>query len=236
MKYYLFKTLPNAMNIAVRLSGGPDSSIIYYALCDHYKYSNVNIIPYTMSSNLRPHLIRKAKNVIDITAGLTGKLPLKHYTYWHDEHTFGNDAFNHIEYTRGQEMLQDTVYRENAIDIHYTGLSKNCPIDELTTMVDHWISTGELDGDKCYESLETRDRERDSDLIGYDDTMSEIGLPFLKHDKRKVYDAYKTYGLLEELFPYTWSCENDLQGLLDDPLHCGTCYFCLERRFAFGQV
>lgn len=236
MKYHLFKTLPNARNIAVRLSGGPDSSIIYYALCDHYRDTDVNIIPYTMASNMRPHLIRKAENVIGITARLTGKLPLKHYTYWHDKHTHGNDAYNHFEYTRGQEMLQDEVYRENAIDMHYTGLSKNCPIDELTAMVNIWVSNGELNGDKCYDSLETRDRERDLDLIGYDDPMSDIGLPFLRYDKRKVYEAYNTYGLLGELFPHTWSCENDSQSLSNDPLHCGTCYFCLERRFAFGDV
>lgn len=235
--FKLIKILPDVKNIAVRLSGGPDSSIIYYALCDYYKNTDVNIFPYTMASELRPHLIRKSQDVIDITTSLTSKSPKKHYIRWHIEHNSNNPhKVNSFEYVKGQELLEQTVYQENEIDIKYTGLSKNCPIDELTIEVNKWIINDGLDKHRAIPSLEYRDKERDTDLEGYDGPNADVSFPFLKYDKKSVYEAYVYYNLLEKLFPYTWSCEDDQQHLSDDPVHCGSCYFCLERRFAFGKV
>lgn len=222
-------------NIAVRLSGGPDSAIIYYALCNFYKDDlTVNIFPMTVSTPLRPHSTQKAKDVIDIVAKLTGRLPTYHYAVFHNAHNRNNDpAINSIEYSKSQEELESTVFKTEHIDARYAGLSVNCPADEMAAMVE------QLDNKAaCVKSIAARDISRDvpvADTVTklYDITMY---LPFATYDKRTVYQLYKHYELLDTLYPYTWSCEDDMQYQTDNPTHCGTCYFCLERIYAFGKL
>lgn len=225
----------NHRNIAIRLSGGPDSAIIYYALCNFYKDdSTANIYPMTVATPLRPHSIRKSKDVINIVARLTGRMPTHHYTVFHDAHNSDNtQANNSREYSKSQEDLESYVFKTANIDARYAGLSVNCPADDMLAMVN------QLDNKSaCQLSLEYRDTSRDvpvADTVTglYDITMY---LPFAKHDKRVIFELYSHYNLLDTLYPYTWSCENDMQAQSDNPVHCGTCYFCLERIFAFGKL
>lgn len=223
-------------NIAIRLSGGPDSAIIYYALCDFYKNDpTANIYPMTVASPLRPHSIRKAKDVIDIVSRLTGRSPTHHYAVFHAAHHIDNDPdVNSIEYSKSQEDLESYVFSTNKIDARYAGLSVNCPADEMRKMVDQFVDNK----DECIISLSVRDETRDvpvEDLVTecYDTTMY---LPFSHSDKRTVYQLYKHYNVLDALYPFTWSCENNMQCKSEDPEHCGTCYFCLERIYAFGKL
>ena len=223
-------------NIAVRLSGGPDSAIIYHAVCDFYKDDmTAEIYPYTMASPLRPHAIYKARDVIDIVTRLTGKSPAYHYTVMHNTHNSSNDfSVNSFEYTKGQEDLEALVFNTHQIDARYTGLSINCPVDDMMNMVEQ----SEVDKVACRIAIATRDISRD---VPTEMTVCQVGsttmyLPFAACDKRVVYKLYNDYNVLDELYPYTWSCENDMQAQHADPAHCGTCYFCLERLYAFGKL
>ena len=222
-------------NIAIRLSGGPDSAIIYYAICNFYKDDlTTNIFPMTMASPLRPHSIKKATDVINTVAKLTGRYPTQHYTVFHFAHNVNNEwPINSIEYTKSQEELESMVFNTKQIDARYAGLSINCPIDELTTMVNQFDNS--IDYQK---SLATRDQSRDVPTEAPVCKLDNITmyLPFAHHDKRTVFQVYKDYDVVESLYPVTWSCENDMQMQSDNPLHCGTCYFCLERIYAFGKI
>jgi hypothetical protein len=225
-------------NIAVRLSGGPDSAIIYHAVCDFYKDDpSANIYPYTMASPLRPHAIRKAQDVIRIVNRLTGRMATQHYTLFHDNHNAQNAwDINSHEYTQGQEDLEAIVFDELEIDARYAGMSINCPAFDMMQMVT--TMSDNLDQTACLKSLETRDVSRD---VSTATTICNFGnitmyLPFAESDKRVVYSVYQDYNVLDELYPYTWSCENDMQAQHTDPEHCGTCYFCLERLYAFGKL
>lgn len=225
-------------NIAIRLSGGPDSAIIYHAVCDFYKDDeSVNIYPYTMASPLRPHAIRKAQDVIRIVHSLTGKMATQHYTLFHDSHNAQNTwDINSYEYTKGQEDLEAIVFDELAIDARYAGMSINCHERDMIKMIAAMPDSA--DKSACFKSLETRDVSRD---VPTAPTVSDIGntalyLPFAESDKRVVYSVYKYYNVVDELYPFTWSCENDMQSQYTDPVHCGTCYFCLERLYAFGKL
>jgi len=225
-------------NIAVRLSGGPDSAIIYHAICEFYKNdASVNIYPYTMASPLRPHAICKAQDVIRIVNRLTGRMATQHYTLFHDSHNAQNAwDINSYEYTKGQEDLEAVVFDELEIDARYAGMSVNCPEYDMMQMIA--AMSDDVDKIACLKSLETRDISRD---VATAPTISNIGntalyLPFAEHDKRVVYGIYNDYNVLDELYPYTWSCENDMQAQYTDPAHCGTCYFCLERLYAFGKL
>ena len=48
------------------------------------------------------------------------------------------------------------------------------------------------------------------------------------------------HGIVDELFPLTRSCESEEKGqqMLDGgpEEHCGKCWWCLERQWAFGRL
>lgn len=223
-------------NVAVRLSGGPDSSIIYHAVCDFYKNDpDARIYPYTVSTPLRPHSGNKAKQVVEIVSKLTGKLPEEHYISWNENHNPENDKVtNSREYTKGQDDLEDELFRSHQIDIRYAGLSINCPADGLIQSINKY----NLNEKECLYSITTRDMSRD---VATEETLIKsngclLCLPFARFDKREVYRTFEAYGVLDSLFPYTWSCEHNDQIKDDDPVHCGKCYFCMERIYAFGRL
>lgn len=223
-------------NIAVRLSGGPDSSIIYYAVCDFYKNDpDAKIFPYTISTPLRPHSGRKAKEVIEVVSQLTGAQPTEHYVRWHDAHNEKNSReSNSYEYTKAQDDLCDEIIRKHSIEIHYSGLSINCPLDRL----EEAITVHGLDPRECGHSLTTRDVSRDipSEQVITKSRTTIMCLPFAREHKLAVRRQFDFYSVTESLFPHTWSCEHNSQKDQEDPAHCGKCYFCIERAYAFGRL
>jgi hypothetical protein len=56
--------------------------------------------------------------------------------------------------------------------------------------------------------------------------------PWRNVDKKFISDIYKNENLLDELFPLTRSCENPQY----TSGHCGVCWFCAERLWAFGKL
>jgi hypothetical protein len=236
MTNLIFKD-PSCKKIAVRLSGGPDSALIYYVLCDYYKdQSDVELFPYTMSSPLRPHSIKWAKKIVEFTGNKTGKWPTKHYHLHHEEHNANNDQdTNLFEYTNGQEILEHQVNQEQNIHIRYTGLSMNCPASELEKFVESLPYNRAM---KYYSSIETRARDRDTFFDSRIRFLTSYYsfLPLVNVDKREVKKLYDSYNLTKTLFPLTWSCEHSTQNQHENPKHCGSCYFCLEREFAFGKL
>lgn len=228
---------PTCKKIAVRLSGGPDSALIYYAVCNYYKHDqDVKIYPYTMSSPLRPHSIKKAKDVVYFVTSLTGKAPEKHYHLHYLNHNADNDSkTNQDEYTLGQDILEQSLHSEVKIDIRYTGLSMNCPENEIVKYVDSlpWNRAIKYNG-----TVDTRAHDRDT---LFESRIYMIGTyysfsPLTNVDKREVKKLYDHFNLTKTLYPLTWSCESPIQNQQENPKHCGTCYFCLEREFAFGKL
>jgi len=57
--------------------------------------------------------------------------------------------------------------------------------------------------------------------------------PFFNFDKKELAQIYKEYDLLDTLFPVTRSCESTKT---DGTGHCGTCWWCEERFWAFGKL
>jgi hypothetical protein len=228
---------PTCKNIAIRLSGGPDSAIIYYAICDFYKNQNdVNIFPYTMSSPLRPHAIKNAKAVIEFTTAATGKAPAAHYTVHHTAHNKDNSQeVNDFEYVNGQELLQQTMMAEQSINIIYTGVSMNCPTKQLE---DFATSLTNVRSVKYQDVIQSRDSSRDDTFLPRLTFVRPYYsfLPLVNVDKHTVKQLFDHYGITETLFPITWSCEDHSQADAIDPEHCGACYFCLEREFVFGRL
>lgn len=61
----------------------------------------------------------------------------------------------------------------------------------------------------------------------------KIYTPFINKDKKELAELYKQHKLLDTLFPLTRSCvavTNNFES------HCGECWWCKERKWAFGKL
>ena len=109
-------------NIAITLSGGADSSIVYYAICEKYKNNpNVNIIPCTSISTVRDWYFHFARNIILIVGELTNKYPLEHLTLKVDEQHW----VDKIKITNFKKNQLQRLYEED-YDVDFSGCTTSC--------------------------------------------------------------------------------------------------------------
>lgn len=210
-------------NIGVKLSGGADSSIIYYALCHEYKNSNVNVIPVTLDTTLKPWYVLTAKKVIAKVGELTGKYPLEHITKKVD-HSLEN-------YTKGQEQLANLAIEKYKIheEHFYSGLTYNPDVNDMKIHFKEMSWKYGLNPSEVFMELDQRPSARDYRR------QKLISVQPLK-DKLDTAAAYKYYDVVDSLYPITYSCESDYKIRLNNLKHCGKCFFCLERWYAFGRI
>lgn len=220
-------------DIGIKLSGGADSSIVYYMLCDAVKDRlDVNVYALTLSTSSKPYYIDYAKRVISVVGKLTGVYPVRHFTRFVDHWDWSDTG----PYDRGQEDLVKEVQSQLKLDIIYSGLTQNPdPVDMEQHLLDN-LETYNLDKVSVLEHLGTRDRSRDPENFNLSDHYLD-NKPFITGDKKMSAAAYRDYGMMDKLYPHTFSCEGivDYKGI-DVTEHCGTCFFCLERYYAFGRL
>lgn len=239
--------------IVVKLSGGADSSIIYYRLCYELAERKLNIPVYvaTLDPETKDWYSHYAKKVIKFTAERTGISPVEHriaklplpwglheYSYFQDEVLFD-------------------FFREGVANVYYGGLTKN-PDPEIQATTAFFVPGMRFkDIDECMSLAERADKSRNKTdrkcAVGYgtppnNDTMPPyLGiLPFVHHDKRDGTAAmYKEMNITDDLLPLTYSCEEPRPGVKDkleiidgyqEYSHCGRCWFCMERAYAFGRL
>lgn len=221
----------NAKHVLISLSGGADSSIIYYNIANFYKNYDTKVHVFTYYGPLKPFIDFNAKRIIDRVTELTGFVPFKHHSFRDPTLTKGE------RYTEGQEYYKRRIFHEYPIEIHYSGITLNAPdqhfLDyhktvkdpEQLKMLEHWFDNRPQD--RSAPSMPVR---RAGKLI--------VNFPFSNKDKHGVYQAYVDSNILEELYPYTFSCESKFlkKGMVYKNNHCGVCYWCQERLIAFGEL
>lgn len=225
----LIKDLPHGEQyVIVKLSGGADSSIVYYAVCDKFKDRNdVKIVVITLDTDFKNQYIASAKRIIQIVGSLTGKYPIDHIT--------NTVKHNNRNYVDGQEQLSRLAHQKYPITILYSGLTKNIPPNKMKKFVKSNFAMYNINRQKAFEAIDSRDKARDRDFEF--SPFESKGLVFSKHDKNIVADAYRHYDMIEKLYPYTFSCETPPFKFKNGmPVHCGRCFFCLERWYAFGRI
>lgn len=134
----------------------------------------------------------------------------------------GNNSVNHvIKYGDVQDrdiflgFLKENL--KNNVDLIYTGTTNTPSISDLETF------NSKLNGD-----ISTR---RDPS-IRKSVFSNGVYSPFINHNKAFIKELYEKYGLLDTLFPITRSCEST--DLVSG--HCGKCWWCEERLWAFNLV
>jgi 7-cyano-7-deazaguanine synthase in queuosine biosynthesis len=172
-------TVPDDVkNIGIKMSGGCDSSIVAYMLCNEIVEKNldVKLIPITVDLKGKAFQIEFAKRVVDFLEKEFSIKFGKHYTVHCPK------AEKYISF---QNALITHLYDKKIIDCHFTGITKNPPDKSFTS----WQS-GPVDN-------------RSGDAL----PNSKSFWPLKNIDKKGVCELYLKYNLLDTLFPITRSCE-----------------------------
>jgi hypothetical protein len=227
-------------DVGVKLSGGADSAIVYYAVCDYYKNTNTNVYALTMGTLLKPWYPVGSAKLIKIVGKLTGVYPVEHYIHHQPDHTAisGGEA-----YAEGIMDMDELAVKRFELDAIYSGLTVNPPVDEMQRFFkDNHLRFG-LNLNELMGHIDGRDASRDTTLEPTFFTK-RYGLqrvdrirPFINKNKQAVHAAYQAHDMMEQLYPYTYSCETVPEDYSTmDFVHCGHCFFCLERYWGFGRI
>ena len=133
----------------------------------------------------------------------------------------GNDnIIHHMWYVKRQDNdqlvpLQMRYQQLGIYGLRYVGVTADPPADVSSRFL--------------HPTTETAWRDP---LVTRDVHLGDVYRPFTNIDKREIARLYAELGLLDTLFPVTRSCESTSQG--HD--HCGTCWWCEERYWAFGRL
>ena len=138
---------------------------------------------------------------------LTGNIQVKHVVMYKE--------------TKDEESLIEMtlpLYEQGAIKRLYTGITANPP-----------------EGSIAIESLEFE--ARNPDVHRSITPYPTVTTPFTNYNKKFLAKLYEDEGILEQLFPLTFSCEY-IGDPKEDPgmEHCGECWWCEERQWGFDRL
>ena len=219
--------------VGISASCGADSAVILYLLMREVKH---DLHIYNLIGSKRQHVLEPAiDKVISKCAELTGKT---------------NYFIHKIHAPTPPPELIFNIYKEaldsGEVDIIYTGLTKFPPDDvyapwgmpgpEWHRTWRHYDNVHPLfgleikipEGTDCSDPSLTIDGKY-KPILAQDNRVYN---PMINYTKHGIATLYRELGIEAELFPFTRSCETDdhLDG------HCGECWWCKERLWAFGYL
>jgi 7-cyano-7-deazaguanine synthase in queuosine biosynthesis len=220
------KTTPlgkNIERIGVWLSGGADSAAMCYLLAKQIKENNLPVKLVTLTVDYKRPFQNIACKVRDKIIELLDceDVFLEHHVYNPPEGiTWTPEELKEQFHIRNIEN-----FRNNRVHMLYSAITTNPPRDVQETFNEGIKEDVERVRGENVEKETIRYFEKDGG------EFLEIK-PFFKINKKMVFELYKENNLLDTLFPLTRSCEklNTYIG------HCGRCWWCQERQWAFGRL
>jgi 7-cyano-7-deazaguanine synthase in queuosine biosynthesis len=220
-------------HVAVSVSGGADSALLAYMVCQQAKDTNVtvHIINSIRCWKTKPWQQHDADNVFQWLFQRFYHTTFKRHTnFIAPELEYGNVGPNLTdEYGKkvSGDNIQQRAYAEficktHNIDAYYNGVTRNPRLAD-------------------FNGMKERDIEK-NEATEYLEKMIHLGVwalhPFRFIDKSEIIKAYKELGLMD-LFELTRSCEGTAEGITYEtytkgqpvPL-CGKCFWCKEREWA----
>lgn len=207
----------NIKSIGVRVSGGADTAILFYILCKHIKESKreIKVYPIYKQCMDRPQtydvmrVIQKVKELLDYPEFIQDLLMI----------TIPNKSY--YEY---QECFNYKLFEMGIIDICYGGTTTNPKDSDF-----NWRSIKER------INLPPR-REIFDGQLPENVPKKYLEFPFGAVDKKFIAEMYDLHKVREDLLPLTWSCEGSWLDTKGFTKPCGSCYWCEEKRWAFGSA
>lgn len=197
--------------VGITVSGGADSAILLYYLMKHAE-DTIHIFSLGNNQRYRRN-VNVALQIVETCITLTKNSNVEHHIRYCDVQT--HDEVFHMP----KQFVED-----KRVKVVYNGTTCNPP-KEVTDTFKLPVS-----------------RPRDPDVKH--DVLSFGGVaytPFANIDKKVIADMYREE-MLDVLFKMTRSCEYDptsnfFENIKDPGLaHCGHCWWCEERKWAFGRV
>ena len=200
--------------VGIWMSGGADSSLLSYCLAKLIKDHNLDIKLQPLSVRRgRPNNPIYAGNVIDfIEEDLDVKLN-DHIVYYppkDDSHYMEIEIFKEKD---GEHFERDLF------QVQYSGITCNPPADDPSIPIN---------------KERTRDEDAERPLLTLNGFRFYMN-PFFCINKRGLRQIYDQLGLVDKLFPLTFSCEGSVEDTKTHTQHCGKCWWCQERYWAFGR-
>jgi hypothetical protein len=196
--------------IAISASGGADSSILLYLLMKHAT-DTVHVI--SCADELLPNKLapQVCTGVIQRCIELTGNRNVRQHTFFIKEKSY-------------ETWLLDTRKIAKEIGILYTGVTLFPSDEELKLFTEYGDDYPLIKEVHSYRNPKKKqatylDRDR-------------FYTPLSNINKKKIYEMYIEEGVLDSLYPVTRSCESPTL----TSGHCGHCWWCDERKWAFGRL
>lgn len=192
--------------LGINVSGGADSAILLYILMSNMaKGTPLHVFNCCSKQKHR----RSAHHALDVVAkcmDLTEKENVSIHV-------------NMVDRQTGSALLALPMHmlETNEIRYFYTGLTCLPPTSVFESFKNETTFLHERDPNKINKT--------------YVETDGRIYKPFANIDKKGIQFLYKKFLRLEDLYPLTRSCES----LTLMSGHCGECWWCEERLWAFGS-
>lgn len=193
-------------DIGISLSGGADSAILAYILMSNHPGMTYF---YTLAN-----IEKGCRNAFHATMVLNKLVELT-----------GNTRVKHI-INYAQQQTRETLFsiaekavKDHSLVMFYMATTSTPPKDVLETF-------------KKTMDEDTFKRRRKEIYKGHYNKDKTIYDPFMNIDKLQIKQLYQHYGVLDSIFPLTRSCES--KTILDT--HCGECWWCEERQWAFDKA
>lgn len=216
--------------LMVSVSGGADSALLLYLVVKELKTTGrddvvVNIMTIANSAK-RNWNARKAASVIDYVQTRTNYKNIGvHYSFYRPE--------------QEEKYFTAFIYKHaDLMDLYIHGTTKNPPPGTIVKN----INGGNEDLLKNGGAVESRNNPSKPYFMKSLYPGLEIGQinAWTHVDKKFIADQYKKFGLEKDLLPLTRSCEArpkppDWHDREFEHRPCGKCWWCLEKKWAFGH-
>lgn len=226
--------LDETMKIGMSLSGGADSAILLYILMKNLKNRHLKIYS-LLAHDRKTAMEHHVDKIVETCSELTGNTNFTlHKTY--KENQIVDTLFDYWK-----EILNN-----NEVDVMYVGLTKFPPNDvyeQFEEKQPNWhVELRHENTERPLRGIEipVRADTNTEFLIADQSKLSapsisideRVYAPFANLNKKDIASMYESLSVTDILFPVTRSCE--------DPTHlgshCGVCWWCNEREWAFGRL
>lgn len=223
-------------NVLVALSGGTDSALMLWLLCQIMPEKRIVCHTGTDISK-DPFVGEYASEIFDWMKEQYPKVNLIHEKY-----DFDSSLLEHIQQARKEiEEAEDksifpTVWghakavssrkpksiirKKYDITLSMHGISKNPPI--------------EVQEEMGFVHVAEPRRNQEYDEIDYKSNGKMHCKPFVNVDKKFIAALYEQFGLMKTLFPLTMSCIGNGPATDWFQKPCKKCFWCYEKKWAFG--
>ena len=219
--------LPNGL-IAINVSGGLDSTVVFYAVCQYIKdlnlQSKIEIIPIHAARKQKFNTLDNAENIFNDIIKKYPDIKIRDLeVFFYDQYEYSTSCAA----TTSRGIFYKNLYDKNptlklVLDSH-----TSLPSIEI---VEQWENDGGIKGINP-----NRLNKLDSIHHNHPETSVYVYRPFAKIDKKLIKNMFDYLKLPKEYITTTWSCTGYADKTKNFIEPCKRCWHCWEKKWAFGH-